>query len=454
MAHQRRRATPQLSRRNTNDEKTPDMKTPLLLRYFIWSMLIFAISMGLLSTRALRSLEFNGMTFNFNSRFYLELDARTDKEVDPPVKVIPFYERISQELFLESVKGLTHSLKEAGAKVVIVPLPDYLRPSPRNLHSIRELIRDSIVIFGVSTGYDTYAYAFSAEPALDNKQNWWVRHPMFHRVELPWGVMTEQTKNFGRLTRFVPTGIRDFDKGDPVPDIIVLALKRYFDIPDKAELPASSSRLHIGSYVFPIENDGLTYVRLRTTSRHLVELYASLDLMSDSLTYFPSGANGANDTTTVRSAMLAHRGKIVIIDWSGAGSNRYPTRGWAYANIVSSFFDRSFVKRHNEWSVLLITTLVILLSVVSYTVRNGFMVFLCLGLSVAALAISAWLFNSHNVLFEPVYIIVPILLCGFILPIVKTSGEKRIAVEKAKSLEEENRRLQEVQRSTATGTHF
>lgn len=428
------------------------MKTPLVLRYFIWSMFIFAISMGLLSIRALRSLELRAIDFSFRGRYYFYQETNMEKEADAPVQVLPFYEQITQELFLESVKDVTHHLKEAGAKVIIVPLPDYLRPSPRNLSAIRELAHDSIVIFGVSAGTETYG--FGPDPTPEDKQYWWVHHPLYHHVELPWGAMTENTKNLSRLTRFVPTGIRDFDTGDPVRDVIVLALKRYFDIPDNAEIPVSASRLHIGPYAFPIERDGLTYARFRITNRRTVEMYASLNPSTDSLTYFPAYATRSNDTGAMHSAWQAHKGKIVIIDWNSAGNYRFPTRGWAYANLVNSFFNRSFVKVHNEWNVLLITTLVILLSVVSYTVRNGLMVFLSLVLTVAAVAISAWLFNSHDVLFEPVYIIVPILLCGSILPIVKTGGEKRIAEEKVRSLEEENRRLLDLQRSTPPGTHI
>jgi hypothetical protein len=273
-------------------------------------------------------------------------------------------------------------------------------------------------------------------------------------MEIPWGVMTENTRNFRRLMRFVPTGIRDYDKGNPVPDVLVLALKRFFDIPDNAELPVSSSRLNIGPFAFPIERDGLTYVRMQTTNRRIVEMYASLNPVSDSLTFFPASANRADDTAAIRAAWLAHKDKIVFIDWNGARGYQYPTRAEMYFNIVSSFFNRSFVRVHNEWNILLVTTLVILLSVVSYTIRNGFMIFLSLGLTVAALAISAWLFNSHNVLFEPIYVIVPILLCGFVLPIAKIAGEKRIAEERLKSLEEENRRLLKLQRSTPPETHF
>jgi len=364
---------------------------------------------------------------------------------------VPFYEQIPHELFLELVQDVTHRLKEAGAKVIVVPLPETIRPSARNLKSIRRLISDSIVIFAVTARTTTRYIGF--EPAPEDKYFWWVQHPLYNRVEMHWGAMTEYTKGFSRLSRFVPTGIRDEATGDPVPDVIVLALKRYLDIPDNAELPVSPSRLQIGLYAFPIEHDGLTYTRFRWPKTRAVEMFASLNPLSDSLMYWPSNATRANDTAAVRSAWQAHKGKIVIIDWNPASGYRFPGLGLTYSSIVSSFFNRSFVKVHNEWNVLLITTLVILLSVVSYTVRNGLMVFLSLVLTVTAVAISAWLFNTHNVLFEPVYIIVPILLCGSILPIAKIAGEKRIAEERAKSLEEENRRLHELHRSTPPDIH-
>ena len=428
------------------------MKTPLVLRYFIWSMFIFALSMGLLSFHALHPLEYRAIEFSSSGRYYPDPETNTEKETEVPVLILPLYEQVSQDVFLRSVKDVTQRLKEAGAKVVIIPLPEYLRPSPGILSSVRELARNSAVIFGAPAG--TEPYMSDRDLAPEDKQNWWVHHPLYHHGDLAWGAMTESTRDFSRLIRFVPTGIRDFDTGSPVPDVIVLALKRYFDIPDNSELPAFASRLHIGSYIFPIEHDGVTYSRLRLTNRRMVEMYVSLNLASDSLMYFPSFAKRADDTASARAAWQAHKGKIVIIDWNSTGMYRFPTRAWAYASIVNSFFTRSFVKVHNEWNVLLITTLVILLSVVSYTVRNSFMVFLSLSLAVAALAISSWLFKSHNVLFDPIYIIVPILLCGFVLPLAKLAGEKWIAEERAKSLEEENRRLLELQRSTPPETHF
>jgi hypothetical protein len=112
------------------------------------------------------------------------------------------------------------------------------------------------------------------------------------------------------------------------------------------------------------------------------------------------------------------------------------------------------VRVHQEWNVLLITTLVILLSVFSYAMRNGLTILLSFALLVATILISAWLFDAHNVLFDPLYVLVPIFLCGIVLPIMKTAGEKKLAEAVIKGLEEENKRLLELQRRSAHDPHL
>ena len=125
-----------------------------------------------------------------------------------------------------------------------------------------------------------------------------------------------------------------------------------------------------------------------------------------------------------------------------------------YTQVFGAVFHRSFLSVHSEWNVLLITTFVLLFSVFSYSMRNGLTVLLSFVLVVAMVIVSVWLFDSHNVIFDPIYVLVPILLCGFVLPIVKTSGEKKIAEATIKSLEEENRRLLELQRRSTHDVHF
>jgi hypothetical protein len=427
------------------------MKTPLILRYFIWSMLIFAVSMGLLSFRGLRFLELRSLDF-FPSRNYGPYSKHL-KETDIPVALLPIYGQLSQDLYLHVVQDAVRHLKKAGAKVVIVPLPDDMQPSARIMKNIQEMVRDSIVVFAVSGSINSQ-FMFDRDPTLEDRNNWWVRHPLYHRVDVPWGVMSQYTKHLSMLTRFVPTGFRDFDTGQPVPDIALLALKRYFDIPDKAEVQVLSSRMTIGPYAFRVERDGLSYVRYRSTQRRWIEIYPSIQPGSDSVGYVPARDTKQPRGVATESAWQAHRGKIVFVDWSSSAGYRYPSPAFAYMRIFDAFFNRSFVKVHNEWNVLLITTLVIVLSVFSYTVRNGLTVFVSLVLALASVAVTIWLFKTHDILFEPAYIIVPILLCGIILPIAKVSGEKQLAEERLKSLEEENRRLVELQRSTQPGNHF
>ncbi len=295
-------------------------------------------------------------------------------------------------------------------------------------------------------------YRYGAEPPLDDRRHWWTPHPFFYRTNVPWGVITERTREFSPLIRIVPTGFREFNTGAPVADVAVVALKRFFDIPDDSELPITPTRVQIGPYVFQVARDGLSYLRARTFYENMTEINLALQTTSDSVTYYSGRRNGPYSANTVRASWEAHRGKIVFIDWTGATGYRFPSYAWIYMQIFGAYFSGDFVSVHSEWNVLLITTLVLLLSLLSYTIRNGLMVFISFLLIVASMALSIWLFESHNVLFDPAYIIVPIVLCGTILPIVKVAGEKRLAEEKIKSLEEENRRLLDLQHSSQAST--
>lgn len=424
------------------------MRTPLILRYFIWSMLIFALSMGLFSFRMLRSLELRTLDLASGQRY--GYGTKLLKEVDLPVLILPVYDEMSQETYLEFARDAVHHLKNAGAKVVIVPFPEFLQPSAKISTIIQEIAGDSIVVFGAQNPLNS-PYAWPPNPSLDDKRHWWVHHPLYNRVKVPWGVMSLQAKDFSPLYRFIPTGFREFNTGESVPDVAVLALKRYFDIPDNVEIQPLSSRLQFGPGSIELQKDGVSYLRVAFTPRKGYEVYAGINPTSDSLFFYPWGSSGQPNEQSLTKAWQEHRGKIVIIDWNRVQSYRFPSIGWAYFQVFGAVFNRSFVSVHNEWTVLLITALVVLLSVFSYIFRNGLTVFVAFVFAAASVVVSIWLFDSHSVLFEPVYALVPILLCGFILPIVKIAGEKRIAEERIKSLEEENRRLQELQRSTPAG---
>jgi hypothetical protein len=426
------------------------MKTPLLLRYFIWTMLIFAISMGLWSFRGLRSLELKALNFASMPR-YGSLRNQT-QEADSPFLVVQVFDQLSQEQYLNLVRDVLHNLRPVGAKAVIVPLPDLLRPTPRVANTILEIAADSTTILGVSSPPNTSLPWFN-QVRLDDKKSWWVEHPLPKRQEVSWGALTATSEIFSPLTRFIPTGYRESNSGGPVSDVVLLALKRYFDIREDIEVQPNLSRLQVGPLSIQIARDGISYVKSSFFPNRGSEVYAAVNPANDSVVYYPTWGSQMSPAKSIAKAWEAHRGKIVLINWAGVRSYRYPGYDWSYMMIFGSLFKHSSVTIHNEWMILLITSLVVLLSVFSYTFRNSLTIALSLALSVGFIVLSVWLFNKYDILFEPIYSIAAILLSGFILPIVKLAGEKHLAAAKIKSLEEENRRLIELHRPTPPGTH-
>jgi hypothetical protein len=427
------------------------MKTPLLLRYFLWSMLIFALSMFFLSFGVLDSLRNGVIALGANLHYSLNRYgpySREFQETTFPYRILPVYgPQISQEQYFRIAREAAHRLKIAGAKVVIVPMPDSFTPSPQIDKALEEMVADSIVVFGAQGSFNSYL-PWERDARIENKDAWWVKHPFFNARKVPWGVMSPALKENNPLIRFVPVGFRETDTGVPVPDVATLALKRYCGIPDDQELPVSRSRLVVGSLGMQLAQDGICYLRFGHNLKRQSEIWMSINPSSDSLEYLVT-KDSKQSALTTEQAWANHKGAIVFMDWGGAQRYQYVYYGWVYLQIFGSAFNGTFLTVHNEWNVLLITTLVVLLSVFSYTFRNGLMVFVSLVLIVAAFIISGWLFTSYNILFDPTYALVTLALCGFVLPIVKTSGEKRIAEEKLKSLEEENRRLLDLQRSAA-----
>jgi hypothetical protein len=422
------------------------MKTPLILRYFLWSMLIFAVSMFCLSFRMFDSLQYKSLASETNLRYGSYW--KTIKQTELPYRILPvFGPQVSQEQYFRIVQEVVHRLKVAGAKVVIVPIPDFFQPSPQANKTIQEVAADSIVVFGAQGVFNS-VLPWEQDLRIEDKNTWWVRHPFFNRLKVSWGVMSAAIKETSPLIRFVPVGFRENDTGEPVSDVATIALKRYFGIPDGEALPLSRSRLLVGPLHIQIGQDGVSYVRLAYNLRRQSEIAVGLNMSTDSLEYYPAWDELRQGTITSEQAWLNLKGSIVMVDWDGARRYQHVNYGGAYLQIFGSVFNGSFLTVHNEWNVLLITTLVVLLSVFSYTFRNSLTVLVSFALVVAAVLISGWLFISHNVLFEPAYIIVPIVLCGLILPLVKIVGEKHLAEEKIKSLEEENQRLLDLQSSS------
>lgn len=363
--------------------------------------------------------------------------------------VIPVYGQLSHEAYFRVAKEAVRELRRAGANTVIIPMPDAYAVSPRVANTILDIAKDSIVVFGVAQPQNSWLGRFDNFSIRDPK-NRWIGHPLPHQPKISWGIMTATNTFQTPIIRLVPTGFRESNKGDPVSDVALLALKRYFNIPENSVVQPSGSRLRVGSTSIHVSREGITHIKFGFGQRWSSEIWGSVDEISDSVRFRPNWTSKHEDRKELQKAWNRHRGKIVFLDWSPPNSAQFPPFGWMYSQFFGSVFDRSFVSVHNEWNVLLMTTVVILLSVFSYTSRNGYTVLLAFALAVITVLVSLWLLIRYDVLFDPIYVLVPMFLCGVIFPIVKTSGEKRIAEAAIKSLEEENRRLLELQRRSQT----
>ena len=81
-----------------------------------------------------------------------------------------------------------------------------------------------------------------------------------------------------------------------------------------------------------------------------------------------------------------------------------------------------------------------------YATRGWVLFISSILLSAGLVWFTRWLLGQHNIIMDPLYVLLPILLCGVLLPVVKLSGEKKIAEETVGELREELKRLEGLHR--------
>jgi len=407
-------------------------------------MLLFALSVGCLSLGALRSLELRSLDLAAFVRSRWQ--SRALQAAETPAASLPIWGFISDEAYLRDARQIVRRLKNIGAKVVVVPLPEDILELPGNLSLLNAINSDSIVVF--SSGIRTRSRFSTRTPLIfEERKSWWVRHPAFHRIEIPWGVSSVVTDSYGLLYRIVPDAFKDLDTGELVPDVALQAVKRFVGYPDSLQIRTSSSFVSFGAYTIPFERDGLAYVKGSLFPRYRGGVYATALPTIDSLSYFPIVGSGTPQERNLNTAWGYYKDKIVILDWSGLSQLLYANYSWTYSQIITAILGGHYVKRYNDYDLLIIISVVLLLSVLSYNLRGLLALGISFLLGLGVLALSIWLYDRYSILFDPVYVLVPIVLCGLILPVVKLAEEKRIAEELARSLGEEKKRLEDLVRN-------
>lgn len=409
----------------------------------LWSMIIFALSAAAMGFRWFRSLEL--------ALLNVPLDVRTmyhePREADPdfPFMLLSLWAPLPPAEYIRHAAQIVDDLQKAGAKAVLVPLPVDLPWTPKVRGEVERIQKTGIAVFGqhlreLSTNSPV------AARTLDNPKTWWVRHPVFHKVDLFWGALTARFEMLGSIYRFLPTQYRDYDRGTPVPDAALQLLKRHFGYADDLELPQGSSLVRFGSNSIPLAPDGYVYVKRASLPRPPDGVYVSISPETDSLQYYTMRTRQAREEPTLESAWKNYEQKIVILNWSGNQAFSFPSTGEVYMQILHAIITNAYVTRLDEWNLLVLLLAVAVMTGLSFVFRGWIVFVSSVVFSAGTVWLTRWLLHEHSILMEPTYFLFPLLLCGLILPVVKLSGEKKIAEQTVEELREELKRLEGLNR--------
>lgn len=423
------------------------MKTSLAPRFMLWSMLIFSLSAAVMGLRLLHSVELSALNFPLDVRGMYQTPQTEDP--DFPFVLFSLWAPLPPAEYIRHAARIVDDLKKAEAKAVLVRLPVDMPWTPKVKEQIEKLRKGGIAVFGQSLRGPSLFFQ-SSQRALDDPKNWWIRHPVFHHIDIFWGVLSARFEMFGTVYRFVPIQYRDYDRGGPVPDASLQLLKRQFGYPDDLEIQQGSYQVRFGPHRIPLASDGYAYVKQVPLPRPVVGVDAIISPEIDSLQYTVTTFRRNEKAPSLENAWRSYKNKIVILDWSGNSPFSFPSTGQVYVQILNAIVTNSFVTRMDEWNLLLVFLAVAIMAGLGYATRGWVLFVGSILLSAGLIWFTRWLLDQHNILMEPTYILLPLLLSGVILPVVKLSGEKKIAEETVGELREELKRLEGLQRNQRT----
>jgi hypothetical protein len=90
-----------------------------------------------------------------------------------------------------------------------------------------------------------------------------------------------------------------------------------------------------------------------------------------------------------------------------------------------------------------IFVMIILAGALVFSIRTPLAVIILMIAEGLVLYLSIWLFSSHNIIYDPIYLLLSLTLCLFILPAAKVSHEKGFYMKQLELADEEIKRLEE-----------
>jgi hypothetical protein len=411
------------------------------VKLFAWSIAILIVSVLVLTFHGLYPFELKYIDLIPERSFMYP----NSSQPDPPVREFSLFSaQDSPEQYFRNVLEITAKLKKAGARVVVVPVPSTTTLDPKIQDLVRSIAAYDNVVFGDALKVFP-VFQSSTEKELDAQENWWTEHPMEGIVRMSWGVSSARVNSAATLFRFVPNQYREFKKGYTVPDVAICAVRKFASIPDNGLITQHLNTVAVGSYRIPVWEDGFAYVKASIGPYLNDPIYAFVGAEKDSLTYGGQWVDGKEQPVT-DSTWAILSGKIVVISWPFMRTEaewRWIGYGRVYAQVIAAILMNRFVHRYNEWDLALVFLIIMLACALVLSVRTPLAVISMIAAQGLILYCAVWLFESHNILYDPAYVLFALALSTLILPIVKVSHERGHYKKQFENVEEHNARLEE-----------
>ncbi|MGB2867249.1 MAG: PP2C family protein-serine/threonine phosphatase [Bacteroidota bacterium] len=418
--------------------RTPVLKLTRPMKYALWAFGIYIFMLCLESLSALDSLE------QWQRGFYPKLDQETYWSTSPqffrrrglriaydnflrfgwnasnqdsiPLSRIylglPDY---SNESYLQRCHEVAVFLRKAGAKAVLVPLPNNLSVTENVRRLILALNETGVVIFGQwlqGTQFQT-------------------THPLFRRAKLRWGAITAIRRFAEGPQSFVPYRVREAYDDSPVPDVSLLVLAVEHGRIDTVVAREGTDAVEVEGHSVPTDENGNTMINYGAQGSWAGSMSAEVTERGN-LVFSPpwTGTREEHERLEKRIDSVAHALHNQKTVWIECYQMPKPELSqWydefqVYDGIIRMIITSQYMRRSDGWNPLLVMAMTVLVALMALRMRTVSASFAVGIFSTLMFIGSLWLCNAKNIYWPSTYPLATLVLGGGILVAVRRSHRR------------------------------
>ncbi|MFA6455592.1 MAG: hypothetical protein WCW40_02130, partial [Bacteroidota bacterium] len=382
-----------------------------LLHYGVWGSVVVVFVLILFYLNIFKGKEEFFLTVPRLAQNY----ENTFPQDVPVVRFALFTEDNNLREYLENALKISKDLRSAGAKTVIITLPNGIPAVPKMMDRMYILLRQiqslGYVVAESTPGdrpnkhrtyqADTTRTVFSSDPIDTDPENY-LNNNIIHWIPLvEW-----------------PLGKRKYHE----IDASIRVAKKYFDIPDSVREERIGDEVVISWLRIPVTPEGRAYSDNYGFRIPFAQVTANRNVFrgpedhsdEDSVQYWedvysPTAMYKSPDDVIPNLDRFKNTftNKVVVVDWINASEQRYnPVNGTYLSSVIAGVLQQRFYTRNLfVWSALLIVSVCMMgVSVVRLRMHWSFVISIVLIAAVTATSI--WSFFSYRNIVEVLYLYV------------------------------------------------